>query len=376
MEFNVTYFDGNSSKSHEAILKPNSSEWKIIYKNEQDVLNEISWKIKSIKKSGVHTKGLVSFSYGNKFPFQKIESTDNNFIEFVSKLDHKNITNKLDHKIHKSGIKSISILLIAIISFAIGMYFYVIPNVAVSFAKNLNKQQVINFGDYVFRVLSTDLEIQEEKSNKLQEFVDALQTKGEFPIKAYVAKSDELNAFALSGGKFVIYSSLLDKIKTQDQLAALICHEVSHIENRHVLKNISKDLSGAIFISVLFGDINGVTSIIGENAHLFSQLSFTRKLEKEADLFGLEMMRENNLDLDGMPELFQILKDETSIDLPSYLSNHPMLKDRIAYTQEIADAQDEFEENSILKEKWVILKNSLNFEDEEVDENQKHKTNE
>jgi predicted Zn-dependent protease len=257
----------------------------------------------------------------------------------------------------------------AIIGFAIGMYFYVIPNVAVGFAKSLNKQQVISFGDYVFRVLSSDLEIHEEKSKKLQEFVDNLQTNGEFPIKAYVVKSDDLNAFALSGGKFVIYSSLLDKIKTQDQLAALICHEVSHIENRHVLKNISKNLSGAIFISVLFGDINGVTTIIGENAHLFSQLSFARDLEKEADLLGLEIMRNNNLDLHGMPELFQILKNETSIDLPTYLSNHPMLKDRITYTTDIANSQKEFEENIVLKEKWHILKNLLDIK--KIDENQK-----
>ncbi|TYP97563.1 peptidase M48-like protein [Tenacibaculum adriaticum] len=363
MSFKANYFDGESSKTYLASVHPNTTDWRILFTDENGLHKEVHWKIEDIQKSEVFTKGLIAFTYGKTFPFQKIESSDNTFIEYISKSIHKNLNNKIDILLHKSGNKSITLLLLAIVGFAAGMYFYVIPTVAINFAKNLPKERVITFGNYVYRALSPDWEIDYQQSKKLQYFVDAMQIDSEFPIKAHVVKNDDLNAFAISGGKVIIYSSLLKKIENENQLAALISHEISHINNRHVLKNVSRNLSSAIFVSVLFGDINSITAIIGENAHLFSQLSFTRSLEKEADIFGLEMMRKNNLDLHGMPELFQLLKKETSRDIPSFLDSHPMLKDRIEYTKKIADKQESFEQNEILKEKWLDLKNSFSSEE-------------
>lgn len=361
MSFLINYFNGKSSKTYPATIKTNTSSWKIIFTEDTGLTKEINWKIDRIRKSEVYTKGLVSFSYGDSFPFQKIESNDVNFINYIAKSEHENINNKLDTYLHKSVKKSIIILALTIICFSAGMYLYVIPSIAVSFAKNLPKKGVITFGNYVFNTLSHQLEINEHRSEKLQDFVNALNLGSEFTIKAYVSESEELNAFALSGGTFVIYTGLLDKIESEHQLSALIGHEVSHIENRHVLKNVTRNLSGALFLSIIFGDVNAITSIISENAHLFSQLSFTRGLEKEADIFGLEIMRENNLDLEGMPQLFEILNNQDNqIDVPSFLNSHPMLDDRIEYTRKIANQQESFIPNIELKEKWRILKEDTN----------------
>jgi len=301
---------------------------------------------------------LISFTYGETFPFQKIESTDTLFIDYVNK-SHEHLSSSIDVLLHKSKWRSIVFLLIGIVGIGLLSYFYVIPTVATGFATTLSKENVVDFGNYVFRVLSTDLEMNENASQKLQGFVDAMNINGDFPLEVYVAQSEELNAFALSGGKIVVFSSLLEKIETKEQLAALIGHEVSHIENRHVIKNIARNFGGAIFVSVLFGDVNGATTVLMENAHLFNQLSFTRGLEKEADIFGLDIMRENQLDLNGMPELFEILKRETTVDIPTYLSNHPMLKDRIKYTRKIAGAQEEIGNNETLEFKWQEIKEAL-----------------
>jgi len=70
-------------------------------------------------------------------------------------------------------------------------------------------------------------------------------------------------------------------------------------------------------------------------------------------------MKINSLDLHGMPELFRLLKKETLIDVPSYLNNHPMLDDRIQYTNEIATKQLAFQENKVLKIQFKKIKNLL-----------------
>jgi Zn-dependent protease with chaperone function len=358
MSYTILYFDGTSSKMHKALLQITALRWDIVFTEDDGSSKSISWDTSIVKKTNVYTESFVSFSYGKSFPFQRIESTDTSLIEHVNAA--KNIDlDKLDVLLHTSKRSSFLYLLTAILGIVIGMYFYVLPRVSTHFISNLNNKSVEGFGNFVFKVLSTDLEIDDEKTKKLQYFVDAIQVESTFPLKVYVAKSEDINAFALSGGKIVVYDALLEKIENESQLLALIGHEISHIENRHVLKNVTRNLSGALFISILIGDISGMNNVLAENAHLFSQLSFTRSFEKEADIYGLKIMKDNKVDLSEMAKLFAILKDETKLAMPTYLSNHPMLKDRIEYTQKIAKEQGAISENILLKEKWDALKTTF-----------------
>ena len=373
MAFKAKYFDGKTSKTHHAEVTTNSLQWTIRYTDDDSPMH-VNWSVEDIKKSDVFTKGFIAFTYGKNFPFQRLESDDPNFITFISNHDNKNFNRGIDTKLHQSSKKTLVGLIIGLIGLVFVAYLYVIPAIAENFAANLSTSAVTEFGNYVYRVLSSELTIDEEKSKKLQQFVDELKLDTEFTIEAYVAKKDELNAFALSGGKIVVFSELLEKLENKEQLVALIGHEVAHIEKRHALKNISRNVSGAIFISILFGDVNSVTAVLADNAHMFSQLSFSRSLEKEADLYGLEIMNQNNVDLNGIPELFELLKRETVVDIPSYLSNHPMLKDRIEYTTTQALEQGRFDDNFDWEEKWNELKSLvLDFEEDKLEnENSKN----
>lgn len=367
MAFKAKYFDGKTSKTHHAEVTINSLQWTIRYMDDESPL-QVNWSVEDIKKSDVFTKGFIAFTYGKNFPFQRLESDDVNFISFISNHDNKNFNRGIDTKLHQSSKKTLVSFIVGLIGLVFVAYLYVIPAIAENFAANLSQSAVTDFGNYVYRVLSPELNIDDEKSKKLQGFVDELEFDTEFNIEAYVANSDQLNAFALSGGKIVIFSSLLEKLENKEQLVALIGHEVAHIEKRHVLKNVSRNLSGAVFVSILFGDVNSVTAVLADNAHMFSQLSFSRSLEKEADIYGLEIMKQNNVDLNGMPELFKLLKRETDIDIPSYLSNHPMLKNRIDYTTTLALEQDRFNNNYDLEEKWNDLKSLvLDYEEDKLE---------
>lgn len=358
MTFKAKFYDGKTSKTNDAEVSISGFQWTIRYM-ENERLVEIRWKTDQIKTSDVYTSGFVAFTYGKSFPFQRLESTDERFILHLNKQNDNNLNRSLDTTLHKSKISSLIGLIAGLLGLVIVTYLYIIPAVAENFAAHLNTKRVKDFGDYVFRVLSPDLDIDDEKTKKLRSFVKELQFDTEFEIEAYVANSKQLNAFALSGGKIVIFSSLLEKIETKEQLVALLGHEAAHIEKRHVLKNISRNLSGAIFISILFGDVNSVTAILADNAHMFSQLSFSRGLEKEADLYGLEIMKKNKVNLRGMHELFELLKKESDFDIPAYLSNHPMLKDRIEYTKALADESEKYSENEKLEEKWNDLKSMI-----------------
>jgi len=360
MTFKIEFFDGQTSKTYHANLRIDALNWIISYIDMDSNKVDIYWNIDQIKKSTVYTKGLVVFSYGQVAPFQKIESSDENFIAYLEKLRSKKFANLIDVVIHKSLKRSLVFIIGIIIGFGILTYVYIIPKLTLQLVSNLSQKNVAKFGDYVFKVISNELEIDTLQTKNVQSFVDELTLKTSFPLEIYIAKSNTINAFALSGGRIVIYTSLLEKIENEAQLVALIGHEISHIENRDILKNITRDLSGTLFFSLLIGDINGISNVLMENAHRFTQLSYSRSLEKEADIYGIEIMKENRVDLHGMPQLFVQLKKESKFEISQYISNHPSLDDRIYYAKKIADAYNfNNHENKLLKEKWQVIKLSF-----------------
>jgi predicted Zn-dependent protease len=357
MDYSIHYFDGKTSKKHKANLKVQDEFWTIHIESNDSL---IYWQKENIIPSDVSSGGIISFNYG-EFPFQKIESTDSHFINFINQnKSYSKIQHRWDNKFQNNKIKSVLIFIITIVSLFLFTYKIIIPKTTDAIVSNLAPEYIEDFGMVVFNSLSLGLNIDNEASIKLQEFTDYLNLKSEYPLKMYVSKEKQVNAFAISGGKIVVYSSLLSKLENESQLAALIAHEITHIEKRHGLKNVARNLSGLILLSVVFGDVNGISAVFVENAHMFEQLNYSRELEKEADIHGIELLKQSNVSLEGMPQLFKILKKETPFEESSYFSSHPELQDRIDYTQKIFKEHPERINDTILTQKWMELKATIN----------------
>lgn len=374
----VSYFDGVSSKPYNAQLVIRDSYWLISYKDESGLITkEVRWRVSEIKSSKVYTKTIKSFSYG-EYPFQHLECESAAITSEINKYTaQKHLTNKYDNFLHQSSYKSLVSIIAVIVAISCVMYFYVLPTVAVSFVNTLDEKYVVGFGDYVFDPIIDGLDVDDERSKKLQEFFDALYVESNYPYKLYVVNYDMLNAFAVSGGKIVVFSGLLDKLENSNQLAALLGHEKTHIENRHVLKNVARDLSGYLFLSILFGDVNGVTAVLLENAHRFKSMSYSRDLEREADEGGYEMLIKNKINPDGLIDLFNVLKKETdsvSQETFKYISSHPMLEERINYVQSRLDNEGvTYEEDVRLDVIFRELKTYKNDNDNQ--DNEEHHNN-
>jgi beta-barrel assembly-enhancing protease len=113
------------------------------------------------------------------------------------------------------------------------------------------------------------------------------------------------------------------------ELVGLIGHEAAHVNNRHSMKMLCRNLSGYLFISTVLGDVNGVMAVLGDNVNTLQSLSFSREYEREADEEGFAIVTKNHVNPKGMVTLFQRLQQEHSIEMPEFLSTHPVTKDRI-----------------------------------------------
>jgi predicted Zn-dependent protease len=199
----------------------------------------------------------------------------------------------------------------------------------------------------------------EELSRLLNEFVGEINFNTSYPITITAVKSEEVNAFALPGGTIVVFDKILREINSAEELAALLSHEVAHIEYRHSLKSLSRSISGYIFVSLLFNDINGVTTALVDNANTLNNLSFSRSLEAEADNRALKTLDDNRLSQKGLVDLFETLDAEDSYNFLKFLSTHPLTRDRIQSAKVSAAKQRLSRKNARLDHIWLKIQSHV-----------------
>ncbi|HSI43480.1 MAG TPA: M48 family metallopeptidase [Methylotenera sp.] len=181
-----------------------------------------------------------------------------------------------------------------------------------------------------------------------------LTAGSKYQYQWYVSKDLSVNAFAIPGGIIVVNSGLLKKADSPNELAAVLAHEVQHVEQKHALKNMMNSAGIAAIVLVVLGDANAVIMLM---AHQVSAQYFSRQIESDADMKGLQLLQKKNIDTGGMVSFFKKMqpelndkaekntgkntekkdtkakseKDEknTSSDVSSWFSSHPDTLNRI-----------------------------------------------
>jgi predicted Zn-dependent protease len=155
-------------------------------------------------------------------------------------------------------------------------------------------------------------------------------TRG-FEFRVHVVESDEVNAFALPGGQMVVYTGLLRRAESADQVAGVLAHEMAHVTLRHGLRNVAHRAGLVLGVQLLLGDASGWTQLAADAAVLAQSNDYSRDQESAADAEGVRMLMAAGLDPEGMASFFRLLEDEPASEVPAWLSTHPDLEDRIAH---------------------------------------------
>jgi predicted Zn-dependent protease len=139
----------------------------------------------------------------------------------------------------------------------------------------------------------------------------------------------QVNAFALPGGKIGVYTGLLKVATTQDQLAAVIGHEVSHVIAGHSAARVSNQMATQVGVEALSAFTGYDPQMIGMGANLLVILPFSRGDETEADLLGMDAMARAGFDPAQAITLWQNMERAGGEAPPEILSTHPSNSTRI-----------------------------------------------
>lgn len=158
---------------------------------------------------------------------------------------------------------------------------------------------------------------------------DATQWKWEINVQ----KTDELNAYCMPGGKIMVYTGLMEKLKATDaELAAVIGHEMAHALREHTRERVSRAYAEQAGLAVL-GVATGAGDLTMQVASAISQVTFTlphsREQEAEADRIGLELMARAGYDPHAAVALWQKMSKEAGGSGAEFLSTHPSSDSRI-----------------------------------------------
>lgn len=146
--------------------------------------------------------------------------------------------------------------------------------------------------------------------------------------------TDELNAYAMPGGKIMVYSGLVEKLQLSDaELAAVIGHEISHALREHTRERVSRVYAQQIAIAGLAA-VTGVgqetMGLANQVASVTFQLPHSREQESEADIMGLELMARAGYDPRAAVRVWQKMLAVEKGGTPQFLSTHPSPPNRIS----------------------------------------------
>jgi beta-barrel assembly-enhancing protease len=333
MELKAKYFDGTLREGQDAVIDLLSESIKI-QPNEEGFKLPIYWQVAQVQQLHHHRPNHVMLQHtvNTKHYLELAKDDFNN--EVVPYYRNAAFTQPLEHT-KSSALKYVLALSVTVLVVLASVYFFVVPWVSERFAKVVPKDTEVQIGETMFKSTIAEYTVNDSATKIINEFFKQIKRPQDYDIKITVVNNPQVNAFAMPGGNIVVFDGIIKKMDGYPQLAALLGHEFSHVQYRHTTRSVFRSLGGYLFIAALVGDANGVVSIIADNANSLQNLGYSRGLEHEADEEGFKLMVDNQIDPNGMLQLFEKLEEETNgADIPEFLSSHPVTQSRKDFAKE------------------------------------------
>lgn len=363
LTFEGVYFDGNSSRPHPAQVVLEPGHLRITYQApDQPVPLTVYWQPQRIQKELFDDRDSTTLTYGN-YPAQRLEINQSGFGELLQKQYQQTPVASPQTVLPVGKIRpwfwTAAVVLLGLV---VCLYIWGLPVAADQVAQVIPQSTDEFLGKQLNQQIISNEQQEKELTRNVRGFLRQLRMSSSYKLRVTVVDESNPNAFALPGGYMVVHNSILDRMQKPEELAALLGHEAGHVQKRHTTRALFRSLASYMFISLIFGDVSGITSVVLQNADALKRLEYSRHLEQEADQFGFTVLRQNQINPQGMVLLFERLKQEEkksgSTAPDEFLSTHPPLESRIKNIREmIKDQPYKVQPTDSLNYYWRQIKN-------------------
>ena len=233
---------------------------------------------------------------------------------------------------------AVALLAVALVAVAGGTAVrFGIPAAArhVAFSLPAQAQQALGRGtlETLDQTLLTDSELGPEEAARVQALFAGVRERlapgAGYRLVLRDAPEFGANALALPDGTVVLTDALVRLADDNDGLAAVMAHEIGHLEQRHALQAMLRGSALALLIGLATGDAGSLAGLAATAPGLLVQASYARGFEREADRWALRYMREAGIDPQAFAALLRRFEGSDQAGLAAYLSTHPLTEERI-----------------------------------------------
>jgi len=214
----------------------------------------------------------------------------------------------------------------------------------------MSKMDEPAIGRTYFRTMQKQGQVVEDPL--LQEYIQNLGEKlsskvqeGDFSFHYFLVPENSINAFAMPGGYIGTHLGLITNSDNESQLASVLSHEISHVTQRHIARQIGENvpntiqgglvLLGAVLLSAISGssEILEAGTMLAPSMMAQGQIDFTREMEIEADAIGIKTLASAGYDPYSMADMFNKLSldgDPRNAAAIEFLRTHPTSVNRAA----------------------------------------------
>jgi predicted Zn-dependent protease len=232
------------------------------------------------------------------------------------------------------------------------------------FGLSIEKEEQL--GDLLLKSILSRPGMAEIKSDSVETGMEQITDRlthaldhSEYDYHIHVVHDEMANAFAIPGGHIVVTSGLFSVTETAGEMAAVIAHEMGHIEERHTLSRLLRNFT----INLLFSD----DMLISEASSLLVSSAFDRKQEEEADAFALTLLEKASIDPRILGSVFRHIREKSGAYNPRFeiVMSHPDMDSRIkkAYDYEVREGFTEVP----LKIDWESMRGEMEKAEETDD---------
>ncbi|MBL19971.1 MAG: hypothetical protein CMC82_09180 [Flavobacteriaceae bacterium] len=161
-------------------------------------------------------------------------------------------------------------------------------------------------------------------SKRLQEQIPT----SEYDYNITILDNPQINAFTIPGGNIYVFSGLISFCDSPEQLAAVLAHEMGHVEKRHTVDRLAQEFGLSVLFSIMTG---GDTVLLSDLYQTLISSGFSRSNEKEADQFALNLLEDASISPKSIASFFRKLNRENLAydDKIELVMTHPHNNSRI-----------------------------------------------
>jgi len=203
----------------------------------------------------------------------------------------------------------------------------------------ISTPEEVSLGNNLHQQLSKQFDFSQEaknneRINRIGQQLARVSHRQDYRYQFFLIDKDEMNAFTTPGGRIYIFTGLIDKLDSDDEVASVLAHEIGHCAARHTVKKFQAAMGYNLIGSIVLGQVGeGAKEVASMSSNMIMNIVFSaygRQDEYEADRLGIQYLHKAGYDPQATITTLEALQRESKgAGAPTVLRSHPHIPDRI-----------------------------------------------